>query len=443
MFRRVAKRSTAPRAAILCSASVLLAASVGALGCGDAGGTATTSEEARLDAEAAPPAGTVIGADATHQLSSACAATVLNVLGKIAMRVYREGVFSERTASATYIVEHSRALREAVEHDDPAAVRAAVHALLATGHMTDIEVTREGRVLAELGASHAITPLHGTITNTAGTPIARFTTTVWADSGFVDETKGLDEGSVVLRQNGRTVAGSAPLPSGPLPAQGTLTLAGVGYRYVSLPIAIYPAGHARAYLVRSTSSIAPLCARGATQTTVNTVSHIAALIYSGEQGPRALVQVHRAQHSRPLLEAVAHHEPEAARLAIDALLNEHIVRVRVDSGGTLLKDVGGPHVLAPLRAPLYLNQHQVGTIVLSVQDDLGYLKLAQRLAGVRVVMHRGSQLVMSSFRSPPTYLPASGPVSFEGHEYRVFTLYAEAFPAGRLRISELVPIPYE
>jgi hypothetical protein len=34
-------------------------------------------------------------------------------------------------------------------------------------------------------------------------------------------------------------------------------------------------------------------------------------------------------------------------------------------------------------------------------------------------------------------------VRFAGHEYRVFTLYAEAFPAGRLRISELVPIPFE
>jgi hypothetical protein len=442
MFRRVGKRSTAPRAAILCSTLALLAACVWALGCGGTGETAVTSEEARLNGEAAPPAGTVIGADATHRLSSACAATVLGVLGKIAMHVYREGVFSERTASATYLVEHSRALREAVERDDPAAVRTAAHALLATGHMTAVEVTRDGRVLADLGATHAITPLYGSITDAGGAPIASFDTTVWADSGFVDETKGLAEGPVVLRQNGRTIAGSAQLPSGPLPAQGALTLAGVAYRYISFPVAIYPAGQARAYLLRPTSSIAPLCALSPTQTTVNTISHIAVLIYTGEQGPRALVQVRRAQHNQPLLQAVAHHEREAARLAIDALLNEHIVRIRVDTGGALLEDVGGPYVLAPLRAPLRLSGHQVGTIVLSVQDDLGYLKLAQRLAGVKVVMHRGSQLVMSGLRSPPANLPASGPVRLGGHEYRVFTFYAEAFPAGRLRISELVPIPF-
>jgi hypothetical protein len=443
MFRRVGMRSSAPRAAVVCSALALLAGSFGALGCGSTGGTAATSEEARLDAETAPPAGTVIGDDATNRLSSACAATVLSVLEKIAERIYREGVFSERTASATYMVGHSRALRRAVERGDPASVRAAAHALLATHHMTDIEVTREGRVLTEIGAAHAIAPLHGSIAGGAATPSVRFVTTVWADSGFVDETEGLAQGPVAIRRQGRTIAGSVRLPSGPLPARGTLMLAGVSYRYVSFPIALYPAGHARAYLLRPTATIAPLCARSATQTTVNTISHVAALIYTGEQGPRALVQVRRAQHNRPLLQAVAHHRRETARLAIDALLNEHIVRIRVDAGGALFEDVGGPHVLAPLRAPLRWGGRQVGTIVLSVQDDLGYLKLAQRLAGVKVVMHDGSQLVLSSFPTPPANLPASGPLRFDGHAYRVFTLYAEAFPAGRLRISELVPIPFE
>jgi hypothetical protein len=442
MFRRVGMRSSAPRAAIVCSALALSAGCVGALGCGSTSDTATTGEEARLDAEAGPPAGTVIGADATHRLSDACSATVLSVLDKVAKRVYHEGVFSERTASALYMVEHSRALRLAVERDDPAAVRSAAHALLATGHITDIKVTREGRVLADLGAAHAVAPLYGKIANAAGRPIARFAATVWADSGFVDETKGLAEGPLALRQHGRAVAGSAQLPDRPLAPQGRLTLAGVAYRYISFPIVLFPKGRARAYLLRPTASIAPLCGHTATQTTVNTVSHVAALIYAGERGPRAFVQVRRAQRNQPLLRAVAHHEREATRLAIDRLLNEHIVRVRVDTGGALLEDVGGPYVLAPLRAPLRLNGRQVGTMVLSVQDDLGYLKLVRRLAGVKVVMHRGRQLVMSSFGSPPPNLPASGPVRFDGHEYRVFTLYAEAFPAGRLRISELVPIPY-
>jgi hypothetical protein len=358
------------------------------------------------------------------------------------MRVYHEGVFSERTASATYLVEHSRALRNAIERNDLAAVRAAAHALLATHHMTDLEITREGRLLADIGAAHAIAPLHGSIADATGAPVAGFVTTVWADSGFVGETQGLAQGSVAIRQNGKTIAGSARLPSGRLPAQGSLRLAGVAYRYVSLPVAVYPAGRARAYLLRPASSLAPLCASTATQTTVNTFSHVAALIYSGEQGPRARLQVRRAQHNPPLLQAVARHEREAARRAIDALLSEHIVRIRVDADGALFEDVGGPHVLAPLRALLRMNGHQIGTLVLSVQDDLGYLKLAQRLAGVKVVIHRGPQLVMSSFRSPPADLPASGPVRFDGHEYRVFTLYAEAFPAGRLRISELVPIPF-
>jgi hypothetical protein len=432
MVRRVGRRSNRTRAAIVCSAAAALAACTWALGCG-LGGTEDSS----------PPAGTVIGASATHALSNACVATVLSVLGKIAKRVYHEGVLSERTASATYMVEHSRALRAAVEGDDPAAATRAARALLETGHMTDIEVTREGRVLTEVGAAHAVTPLYGRITDSAGTPIAGFTTTVWADSGIVAETRALDEGEVAIRYNGKTIAGSVQLPSRQLQPQGAITLEGILYRYVSYPVAVYPTGHARVYVLRPTASITPLCGHSATQTTVNTVSHVAALIYAGEQGPRALVQLRRAQRNQPLLEAVAHHQREAARLAIDALLNQHIVRVRVNAGGALLKDVGGPHVLAPLRAPLSLDGQKVGSMVLSVQDDLGYLKLAQRLAGVKVVMHRGSQLVMSSFSTPPAHLPESGPLRLDGREYRVFTLYAEAFPSGSLRISELIPIPYE
>ena len=54
-----------------------------------------------------------------------CAATVVSTLGKIAQRVYSEGVSSERTASALDFIARSVPLREAVERNDPRAARAA------------------------------------------------------------------------------------------------------------------------------------------------------------------------------------------------------------------------------------------------------------------------------------------------------------------------------
>ena len=199
------------------------------------------------------------------------------------------------------------------------------------------------------------------------------------------------------------------------------------------------------YLLKSIPSIAPLCARTRTDTVVNTLSRVARLIYAGETGASALAQVHRVQHNRPLLRAVAQREPEASRLAIDDLLNEHIVRLRVSSEGQLLSDVGGPDVLAPVRAPLRLKGKRIGSIVLSIQDDLGYLLLAQRLAGLRVIMYKSPthpQVVMSSFRLPPAQIPAEGAFHYQGQNYRVFTLHAEAFPSGPLQIAVLIPIPY-
>jgi hypothetical protein len=389
--------------------------------------------------------------------STVCAQTALGALGDVAQRVYREGVSSERTDSAIYLIEHSLPLREAVERADPQAARAAARALLATGHMTNLTVITGGsgaahgggRTLAVAGAPGALAPVRGTLTNAAGATIGSFVASVWADSGFLDETDGIAEGSTVLRAGGatideQTVPGSLSLPAGELPAQGALTARGVAYRYTSFPATAYPAGRPlRVYLLRSLRSIAPLC--GATQddTTVNALSHVATLIYAAEVGRSTLPQIARVQHNQALLTAVAHGEPEATRLAIDNLLNEHIVRLRVlDASGKLLSDVGGPYVLAPVRAPLRLHGHTIGSFVLSIQDDMGYRLLAQRLAGLDVVMYSGSQVVMSSFSPPPAHVPTTGSFTYKGATYRAFTFHAEAFPSGPLRITDLIPIPY-
>jgi hypothetical protein len=434
----------APRARKLFRARTAHALIVLAILAGLAGGgwsisNSSSPTRASADPDASAPAPTPTAA-------SSCAVTVLDTLGAIAARVYREGVSSERTASALHLIAGSRPLRAAVERSDARATRDAAQALLATGHMTNLRVLRGGQTLADVGGP-ALAPLSGTLTGAGGAPIASFVTSVWADSGLVDELDGITEGQTALRGDGpagggQSIAGSFALPADALPAKGALAVRGVDYQYTSFPVAVYPTGQLRVYVLRAISSTASLCGHSPQEALVNTLSHVASLIYAGEGGRRALVQVHRVQHDQALLSAVAHRDPLAARAAIEALLNQHIVRLRVNAGGRLLSDVGGPFVLAPVTAPLRLDGRTIGDFVLSIQDDEGYLRLTHRLAGLDVLMYMGSRLVKNSLGPNPGTVPDSGPYRYRGHTFSVFTLHLDAFPAGPLRTQVLVPIPY-
>jgi hypothetical protein len=390
--------------------------------------------------------GSIANASDTDDASSLtgggdCSATVLNTLGNVALRVYHEGVASSRTASALSLITHSLPLRRAIEEDDPRAARSAVQALIKTGHMTDLKVLKGGRTIVDVGGP-ALAPLHGTIAGAGGAPIASFVASVWADNGFISEVNGITEGATALRLPGHDIPGSFAIPQNAIGNEGVLTERGTAYRYTSFPAAVYPSGQLRVYVLRSVASMAGLCGHTPQDTLVNTLSHIATLIYAGEAGRRTLPQIHRVQHNRALLQAVAQRDPAATKLAIDKLLNEHIVRLRVSTGGHLLSDVGGPFVLAPVQSSLHLGGRKIGSFVLSIQDDLGYRLLAERLAGLDVLLHAGSRLIMSSLDPAPRHVPSAGPFEFRGHAYRVFTFTGKAFPSGPLTITVLIPIPY-
>jgi hypothetical protein len=430
----VAAPIRASHAALRVLAPALLAGGVALVGCGS--GSSDAARAARERAETAP------------QPRSACPDTVLHTLGQIAKHVYHEGVHSERTRTAEKLIAGSRPLREAIEHGDSAAVATVARSMIATGRITNLRVLRgasggEGQreVLADEG-SGAVAPLRGTIAGVGGAPIARYVTSVWSDEGIVAETNGIAQSYTVLRAGARNLAGAFALPPRQLPAKGSVQVRGVGYRFTSIAGARYPAGSVRIYLVRPASSFASLCGSTARQTQVNTLRSAARVIYAGEVGARAQTQVRRVQSDPALVRAVAARDAEATRLAIDNLLTEHIVRLRVLVQGRLLRDVGGPYVLGPVPGTLSQGGRVIGTFVLSIQDDEGYLRLARRLGGVYVLMYMGSTLVKNSLGPNPGNPPQQGPYTYRGRRFEVFTLNVSAFPAGPLHIRVLVPIPY-
>jgi hypothetical protein len=434
MVHLLRRSSTATR---ICAALVLVLALA-------AGGAALKESNSAHASSTARASGT---GQASATTAAGCPSTVLSTLSSVLQRVYREGVSSERTASAEAMVEGSPALRAAVEVGNAKAARAAAKALTATGHLTNLEVTRNGHTLVSVGGP-ALAPLHGTLKNAAGAKIADYVLSVWADSGFAAEGSGVAEGLVDLRTaGGHSIAGSAELPDGALAAEGTITRHEADYQYTSFKAQSYPSGKPLSvYLLKPLTAVQGLCGASAEDTAVNTLSSVANLIYEGEAGSRTGVQVARVQHDRALQLAVAQHDASATRAAIISLLNHHIVRLRVSDTKGLLSDVGGPYVLAPVTAPLRANGHRIGSFVLSIQDDEGYLRLTRRLAGLDVLMYMngkgGQRLVKNSLGPYPGNVPASGDFTYHGHSFRVITVHAKAFPSGPLTIRVLIPIPY-
>ena len=375
-----------------------------------------------------------------------CPATVLDTLGHVARLIYLEGVSSERTAVAKRAIADSAALRQAVESGSAAATTAVARALVAEGRMTNLRITTSaGRTLADAGGA-AIAPLRGTLTGAGGATIASYVTSVWSDVGYVEEASGVTHGNIAVRRKHRNIAGSLAVPPGPLGSEGTVTVAGVPYQYSSFGGHAFPSGALRIYLLRTVASTESLCGSTSEETTVNTLSKVAKLIYEGEAGGRTVPQIRRVQSDAALLGAVAQHDPAATKVAVERLLNQHIVRLRVlDAEGHLLSDVGGPYVLAPVGGPLRLHGRTIGSFVLSIQDDEGYLRLARRLAGLRVLMYMNPAhptLVKNSLGPEPGPVPDSGSYQYRGSNFRVYTLHVSAFPSGPLTIHVLIPIPY-
>lgn len=176
-----------------------------------------------------------------------------------------------------------------------------------------------------------------------------------------------------------------------------------------------------------------------------TLGEVGERIYAGEDTPHGAVDVAIASvtSSTALARAVAADDPVTARAVVTQIVYNHlhIVRLRVIHDGRVLADIGGPYVLAPLSGELRLNGRIVGRYVMSVQDDLGYRLLAERLAGMQVVMRAGAGPLLSTLDPAPESIPSRGTLTFGGVTYLTRTIDATAFPSGPLSIHLLIRAP--
>jgi len=186
------------------------------------------------------------------------------------------------------------------------------------------------------------------------------------------------------------------------------------------------------------------CGAATDRTYLATAFGVARQINLGESNGNAVRRaLHTIESDQVLANAVATGDRATLRSEMLVLLynHEHIVRLRVLRAGRVLEDLGGPLVLSPVSGSLRLGRTVVGSFVMSIQDDAGYRKLAERLAGAYAVMRYRGVTVMSDIAAGSRTLPARGTVRVGGARYLVASLSDGRFPSGTLRIWLLFARP--
>ncbi|MGP0100170.1 MAG: hypothetical protein ACLPUT_00915 [Solirubrobacteraceae bacterium] len=148
--------------------------------------------------------------------------------------------------------------------------------------------------------------------------------------------------------------------------------------------------------------------------------------------------------SQALLSALAGDNEAAVYSAVHTIVytpHWHIVRLRVVKAGRVMADVGGPDIIAPVSGALRWKGRTLGTYVMSVQDDLGYVKLVSRFIGVPVDLYKNGSFLMGTLQHAPSTVSNGSSVRVGGASYEVQLLSARAFPSGDLRVALLIPAP--
>ncbi len=181
----------------------------------------------------------------------------------------------------------------------------------------------------------------------------------------------------------------------------------------------------------------------ATSTTIAGVDEsVARRIYVAElRGYEVRADIAHITSSSELLTALASSYQPAIYAAVHAIVytpHWHIVRLRVVQNGRVLADVGGPDIIAPISGELRYKDRTIGHFVMSVQDDLGYVKLVSRFIGIPIDLYRAGSFVMGTLKPPPSV--NDGETVTVGHRgYQAKVLDMTAFPTGVLKVVLFIP----
>ncbi len=379
--------------------------------------------------------------------SPQCAGTVATALGVIAKHVYHELSGGRIARPAVERVAGSTALIAAAEAHDPTAAQAAIAPLL-RDQLVRVRVIVAGHTLLDYGTANTVAPVSAPLKGATGRTIGKVIGSEQGVLGYSDTVHTISGAQVFVRSNDRTLGGSSNTVPASIPVAGETTWNGTRYAVYSFAGVSFPTIPIRTYVLAPVPP-ASACASKPAETAADAIGGAAERIYRDEQsGAQTRAVVRDFESSRAFQEAVSSDNRPATEAAIVAFFKStlHVVRVRATLGERLIADVGGPRVLAPIRGDVRDSHgHVVGHFLLSVQDDLGYVILAHRFAGLQVFLSQGGlpltvgQGSLGETGPAPAGLPARGEVTYKGLPYHAYSFTAEAFPKGSLQVQLLIP----
>jgi hypothetical protein len=151
---------------------------------------------------------------------------------------------------------------------------------------------------------------------------------------------------------------------------------------------------------------------------------------SETRGAKLLQQLGRIARDGVLLNALSRGDVAGAQAEADAQLRspanhfDHVTRISVVRGSRVLVNAtvnsDGVYVVAPGTRILQSNGRLLGTLLVSLQDVTGFVKLVHKLTGAEVVVRGASGHVRTSLGAAiGVRLPSSGHVTIAGRGYFV------------------------
>jgi hypothetical protein len=155
-----------------------------------------------------------------------------------------------------------------------------------------------------------------------------------------------------------------------------------------------------------------------------------ATYYKETKGGKLFQQLGRIARDGILLDALSRGYLAGAQAEANAQLRSpvnhlaHVTRISVIRGSRVLvnatENSDGVYVVAPARRILRSHGRLLGTLLVSIQDVTGFVKLVHRLTGADVLVRGASGHVRTSLgAAADARLPSSGHVTIAGRGYFV------------------------
>ncbi len=186
-----------------------------------------------------------------------------------------------------------------------------------------------------------------------------------------------------------------------------------------------------AVTVRQAPARAPARARHPHRSRIDEIVRAAKEIYHSEtNGPKLHLELRRIARNGILLDALSKGDVAGALAAAEAQLQfplnhfAHLTRISVVRGSRVLLNAtinsDGVFVVAPATHLLRLHRRTLGTLLVSIQDVTGFVKLTHRNTGAEVVARGASGRVRTTLGAAAhVRLPSSGQLTIAGNRYLV------------------------